>query len=153
HLIDALAPISGKTPAAARITEAQALGTALAALYPNLESPALILRQNNVPAFEKTAFFHSAPTVERVAIPMKDSSPQIGFRVTTWSEKGNLLHVTLVSGSGAIISTELRTHTDRYKIFPENPDVTPQTMVNGPGSGNAESPSGWLAGSQLSLNI
>ena len=84
---------------------------------------------------------------------MKDGSLQAGFLVTTWTQKTNLLHETLVSGSGAVLSTELRTNTDSYNIFPEHPDDTAQSVVAGPGNGNAQSPIGWLAGSQLSTNI
>jgi extracellular elastinolytic metalloproteinase len=152
HVIDALARVSGR-PSPASITEAQALHAALAALHPEQPSPALLVRQGNVAAFEKGSFFHKAPTVERVAIPMKDGSLQTGFLVTTWTEKDNLLHETLVSGSGAVLSTELRTNTDSYNVFPEAPDKGPQVIVPGPGNGNAESPIGWLAGSQLSTNI
>jgi hypothetical protein len=152
HLIDALARVSGR-PAPATIGEAQALAVALAALHADQAAPALVSRRGNVTEFEKTAFFHRAPTVERVAIPMPDGSLQTGFLVTTWTEKTNRLHETLVSGSGAVLSTELRTNTDSYKVFLEDPDKGGQVVVPGPGS-TTESPSGWLGtGSQSTIDI
>ena len=47
----------------------------------------------------------------------------------------------------------LRTAEDGYNVFPVDPDTTPQQMVAGPGTGNAESPQGWLAGGQYSRDI
>lgn len=153
HVIENLAEVPRGGLAPARVNEAEALRAALEVLYPDLESPAQTGRQGNVSAFEQTAFFHSAPRVERVAIAMKGGSLQTGFIVETWSARGNLLHETLVSASGRVLSVELRTNTDSYKIFPEHPDATPQTIVLGPGGGNDASPVGWLAGTQTSINI
>ena len=49
---------------------------------------------------------------------------------------------------------ESRTSNDSYNVFLINPNVTPQSIVPGPGTGNAESPSGWLfAGAQGSTHI
>ncbi len=152
HVIDALARVSGR-PSPASITEAQALHAALAALHPEQPSPALLVRQGNIAAFEKGSFFHKAPTVERVAIPMKGGSLQTGFLVTTWTEKGNLLHETLVSGRGAVLSTELRTNTDSYNIFPEHPDETAQTVVAGRETAMPSRPSAGLRVPRLSINI
>ena len=152
HLIDGLARVSGR-PAPARITEAQALSAALAALHPEQAAPALLARQGNLAEFDRGSFFHVAPTVERVAIPAKVGAMQTGFLVTTWTEKTNLLHETLVSGSGAVLSTELRTNTDSYNVFVEAPDKGAQTVVPGAGNGTAESPLGWLAGAQRSTDI
>jgi extracellular elastinolytic metalloproteinase len=157
HVIDALAPVPPGAPARAAVTEAQALSAALAALYPGVSSPAFLVRQGNVATFDKSAFFQSAPTVERVAIPMKSGALQTGFLVTTWTQKGNLLHETLVSGSGAVLSTELRTNSDRYSVFEASPTAAspgPQTTVTGPAPGGAESPLGWLGtGAQTTASI
>ncbi|MET0618902.1 MAG: M36 family metallopeptidase [Thermoanaerobaculia bacterium] len=152
HVIDALARVSGR-PSPASVTDSRALGAALAALHAGEATPALLVRHGNVAAFERGTFFHSAPTVERVAIPLKDGSLQTGFLVTTWTAKTNLLYETLVSGSGEVIATELRTNSDTYNVFTEDPDKGPQTVQPGPGGSSPESPAGWLAGSQTTLNI
>lgn len=139
----------------AHADERQALRTALGSLYPGLkDDPAVVSRDGNVTTFEKTAFFHAAPTVERVAIAMTNGALKTGFFVETWSEKANLLHETLVGGDGRVLSFQLRTASDSYNIFPVDPVSTPQTIVPGPGSGNTESPSGWLfGGTQKSISI
>ncbi len=152
HLIDALARVSGK-PSSASITEAEALSATLAALYADQATPALAVKKGNVAAFEKGKFFHEAPTVERVAIPRSNGSLQTGFLVTTWTAKTNLLHETLVSGSGEVLSTELRTNSDSYNVFTEDPGKGPQTVQPGPGASSPESPAGWLAGPQTTLDV
>jgi len=43
-----------------------------------------------------------------------------------------------------VLGVESRTSTDSYNVFAVNPDVSSQAVVAGPGSGNAESPAGWL---------
>ena len=154
HVIQNLArvPASGVLPA--RVAERDALRAALRTLHPSLaEDPDAQSRRGNVTFFRQTASFASAPRVERVAIAMKNGSLKEGFEVETWTRNGNLLHYTLVGGDGRVLAVELRTNTDRYNVFTENPNVTPQAVVDGPGAGNAESPAGWLAGSQKSVNI
>jgi extracellular elastinolytic metalloproteinase len=148
-LIENFATISGSLkPASA--SEAQALRAALATLHPNTnQSLSVASRQGNTAAFTKTAFFHTAPTVERVAIANNDGSLQAGFLVKTWSEKTNQLHYTLVSGAGQIVSVESRTNdeTGNYKVFTKDPTATPQTVVPG-------ADAGWLfSGAQNSINI
>lgn len=139
----------------ARADERQALRAALASLYPALkDDPAVVSRDGNVTTFEKTAFFHAAPTVERVAIAMTNGALKEGFFVGTWSEKANLLHETLVGGDGRVLSFQLRTAFDSYRVFPVDPVKTAQTVIPGPGSGNSQSPSGWLfGGTQKSISI
>jgi hypothetical protein len=154
HVIDSAArvPASGLQPA--RVGSQEALTAALRHLYPALaENPAAVSQQGNTTTFQKTASFLATPTVERVAIAMKNGNLKAGFEVETWARKGNLLHYTLVGGDGRVLATELRTNTDQYNVFTENPNVTPQTIITGPGAGNAESPAGWLAGAQKSVNI
>ena len=153
HVIENVAAVPAAGVAPASVNEAQALLATLAHLYPGVPTPALLTRQGNVSVFDRPLGFHEPPTVERVAIAMDDGSLRAGFEVETWSEKNNVLHYTLVAGDGRVLASELRTNTDQYKVFTENPNVTPQTVVFGPGSGNAESPAGWLAGSQKSVNI
>lgn len=153
HLIENVASVTGKVKPA-QVSERQALRAALAALYPGLkENPAAVARQGNTTVFARSAFFYASPTVERVAIPTQ-SGLAAGFQVMTWSAKGNLLHDTLVSGAGQVVSVESRTNTDSYNVFAVDPVTTPQAAIAGPGSGNTESPVGWLfAGPQNTINI
>jgi len=155
HLIENVAAVKSTTLASPRASEARALSAALAALYPSLRtSLAAIGRQGNVTSFDKGTFFYSSPTVERVAFLTKSGVLKSGFLVETWSKSSNLLHETLVDQAGKVQAIELRTNTDKYNIFPNNPTATPQTIVDGPGIGSLESPSGWIfGGPQGSVNI
>src|SRR4029453_13919144 len=113
-----------------------------------------ISTEGNTTVFEGGAFFHEAPTVTAVAAPLADGSMTRAWLVETWSEKKNLLHHTLVNGDGQVLNVELRTANDSYFVFPVDPGKGPQTIVNGPGAGNAQSPAGWLAGfSEKTTNI
>jgi hypothetical protein len=84
------------------------------------------------------------PIVTAVVIPNAHGSLEDGFLVETWEKKSNALWHTLVGANGAVAFEELRTNTDSYFIFPNHPNATPQTVVSGPGAGNAESPAGWV---------
>ena len=125
---------------AAGIDEPEAIAAAIANLYPNVDT--------SVPGF-----FRAAPRASRVAIPKGAGAMSVGFAVQTWTERGNQLHETLVDGNGAILGVESRTNNDTYNVFTKNPLTTPQQLVAGPGAGNAQSPSGWLAGAQGSTHI
>ena len=155
HLIQNIASVRSTTIAPAKASETQALSAAVAALYPNLRASfAVIGRQGNIASFGKGSFFYASPTVERVAFLTTSGALKTGFSVETWSNRSNLLHHTLVDGAGRVQAVELRTNNDKYNIFPDNPTATPQTIVDGPGIGNLESPSGWLfGGPQGSVNI
>jgi hypothetical protein len=73
--------------------------------------------------------------------------------VETWSATENLLHYTLIDGSGQVLYVENRTANESYNIFEEHPGNSPQTLVQVPGS-TTESPNGWLgAGDQYSTYI
>jgi extracellular elastinolytic metalloproteinase len=154
-VIEQLARVPGASTgiAPATATEAQALGAALWSLRLTVAVPSVGSREGHITRFEAGSFFYQPPTVERVAIAMKSGALREGFLVTTWTAKTNLLQETLVSGSGRVLSSELRTNNDSYKVFTESPDAGAQTVLAGPGAGNAESPAGWLSGSQLTLNI
>ena len=52
-----------------------------------------------------------------------------------------------------MLLVERRTNNDSYHVFVEDPLKGSQGLMAGPGAGNAESPSGWLAGSQTTINI
>ena len=155
HLIQNIAPVTSTTMMPTRVSESQALSAAISALYPSLRASFTVIgRQGNVTSFSRGNFFYSSPTVERVAFLTKSGALKTGFLVETWSTRANLLHDTVVDGEGRVQSVELRTNNDKYNIFPDNPTATPQTIVDGPGIGNLESPSGWLfGGPQGSVNI
>lgn len=155
HLIQNVAPVTGKAAATA-VTEREALGAALAALHPSVRDvPATARRAGNVTAFEKTAFFHDAPTVERVVLLLASGALAEGFLVETWSLRGNLLNHTTVDGNGKVVANELRTANDSYRVFPNDPVKTPQVLVPGPAPGTTTaSPDGWLSGvAQRSIEI
>ncbi|MCA8895415.1 MAG: M36 family metallopeptidase [Amphiplicatus sp.] len=152
HVIERTAPAQGRIsrallkPAdAARIAIDANFGSGVA--LPQFKGETGALSQ-----FAKTSFFHQAPSAERVVIA-KGARLEEGFLVETWSEKDNLLYHTLIDSLGRVVSNELRTNEDSYNIFPVHPGVSAQTMANGPGSGNAQSPSGWLSGTQKSILI
>src|SRR5262249_2501283 len=153
NAISNVAALKTTTVAGSKINETQALKAALAKLYPTLKdqlSPTG--RDGNTVIFNKTSFFHEQPSVEKTAILMTNGSLKTGFVVTTWSEKKNLLHETLVDGAGNIQEDLNRTANDSYNVFTKDPISTPQSVVAGPGSGNAQSPAGWVfSGDQLSV--
>lgn len=128
------------------IAESQALSVAIRRLYPNDQVVIGAARraQNGV-VFDRTPFFHDSPRVTHVAVPLADGSLTRGLLVETWSEVANLLHETLVSGTGEILEVVSRTSSDRYNVFLEAPDKGSQVIVDGPTPGaSAPSPQGWL---------
>jgi hypothetical protein len=152
HVIDNLAPVS--TPRAAQVDAAGALRAAMAQLHPGRSAELRVAAvRGNATLFERTSFFHAAPEVTAVAIPMSDGSLARGWLVETWTRRDNLLHHTLVGGNGDVLDVELRTASDSYNVFPIDPGKGAQQIVAGPGGGNAQSPIGWLAGAQTTLQI
>ncbi len=150
HLIERTADASAPV-GAATIDEASALRIAVNANFGSQPTPFAGRVDGAVTTFSRTPFFHKAPTVERVIVA--DAGLAEGYLVETWSARDNKLYHTLVSGRGDIVSNELRTADDSYNVFPDHPGVTPQTIVSGPGAGNAQSPNGWLSGTQSSILI
>ncbi|HJS56508.1 MAG TPA: M36 family metallopeptidase [Vicinamibacteria bacterium] len=150
HVIDGLAPVAGSI-GKARVTEAQALKAALAALHPGVRSDLVeVSRSGNVVGYAKSSFFHASPRVERVAIPMAGGAMKTGYLVETWSEAKNQLHETLVGGDGRILEVVSRTNTDSYNVFTNSPEKTPQSVE--PGSPDPSRP--WLfAGDHTSQDI
>jgi hypothetical protein len=157
HLIENLAtPAGGGLPPAV-IGEQAALDAALDDVHPGV-SVSLIRgpRDGNTTRFSGgDDFFYRDPTVTRVAIPMESGVLQEGYLVETWTEEANLLHHTLIDGTGRVLRVELRTNNDSYNIFlvhPDYPDplIDNQTVTLGPGIGSLaspavpESPIGWL---------
>ena len=151
HVIDTL--VADQPVPAARLTSAEALQLTLT----HHGYPAALLAQRsvagNVTTFEPSLELFSEPTVERVAYVDASGALKSGFEVQTWSLAKNVLHHTLISDDGQVVNVELRTNNDSYNVFTEDPTKGPQTIVAGPGAGNAESPSGWLAGTQLDINV
>ena len=91
-----------------------------------------------------SAFWFRTPAATRVAVPLADGSLYEGFLVETWEDASNSLWHTVVAGDGSVVYTELRTASDTYKVYAIHPGVSTQTVVSGPGAGNAQSPSGWV---------
>lgn len=138
--------------APAKIDAARALATALRHLGYKADELAAVGQRGQVGEYAATREFYRNPTVERVAY-VRAGGLATGFLVETWSQVGNQLDYTLVGADGAIVESERRTANDSYNVFVEDPLKGPQTVVAGPGAGNAESPAGWLAGSQTTVNI
>lgn len=153
HAMERFAPAQRNIPAPG-IGISDALRAALRANFADTVAlPASISDDGTFGRFQKTDFFHEAPTTERVMISGRGRALEQGYLVTTWREAGNILFHTLVDGQGRVVWRELRTAEDAYRIFPDHPGTTSQVIVSGPGAGNAESPSGWLSGSQFSTLI
>jgi extracellular elastinolytic metalloproteinase len=114
----------------ARVTPGEALAAAIGFHYANRP--------------DVTTSWYQQPVVIRVAVPTVSGPLREGFLVETWEGPTNTLWHTLVDDQGEVVHAELRTNTDTYKIFPDHPANSTQTVVNGPGSGNAQSPLGWV---------
>jgi extracellular elastinolytic metalloproteinase len=148
HLIENLAPVTSITRAA--IDENEALRTALGRLHPGVSAPRQARTEDGTNLFtENGGYFYAAPKVDRVLVSMQDGSLHEGFLVETWTRQKNLLNHTLVSGHGEILNVELRTNSDQYLVYIEDPGKEPaQTLVSGPApvtpAGTAPSPNGWL---------
>ncbi len=150
HVIDTL--VADQTIAAPVLPASEALRLVMA--HHGYTASPLVQRglTGNLTTFEPTAELYAAPTVERVAFVGAAGRVQSGFEVQTWSLVKNMLHHTLLDDAGQVVSVELRTNSDAYNVFTEDPSKGGQTVVQGPGAGNAESPAGWLSGAQLSTN-
>jgi extracellular elastinolytic metalloproteinase len=154
HLIDRSVEPGAAAPRAARIDERQALAAAMARVHPGVSARfGAGVRDGAVQRFAGGTFFHNDPEVSRVLLPQAGGGLAEGFLVQTWTQRQNLLDHTVVDGNGLVVSVERRTANDSYNVFPIAPGKGPQTVVPGPGAGNAQSPSGWLAGTQTTLAI
>lgn len=147
QVIDRLAAVPAGGLPAAQVDAAQALRAALARLYPGVKGVfAALSSSDNTTLFDGGAFFDGTPSVTAVAVPMSDGSLSRGWLVETWTAGTNRLHHTLVGADGRVLNVELRTQTDSYNVFPNDPLKGAQTVMAGPGGGNAQSPIGWLKG-------
>jgi extracellular elastinolytic metalloproteinase len=158
HLIENLAPVSSSITRAI-INEDQALRAALGRIHPGVAAPRLESRLDNSVLFARGGFFYTPPTATRVLVSTPDGSLREGFLVETWTRQKNLLQHTLVSGEGQILNVELRTNTDQYFVYIEDPSKeAAQTLVSGPTpvtpAGTVPSPNGWLnTGTHKTINI
>ncbi len=150
HVIERTADASLPVGAAA-IDESAALRLAVSANFGALATPFAGRVNGAVKTYAKTPFFYRGPTVERVVIA--DAGLSEGFLVETWAADTNKLYHTLVDGRGKVVSNELRTANDSYNVFADHPGVSAQGIVSGPGAGNTQSPSGWLAGTQSTILV
>lgn len=153
HVIDRLAPVS--TPAPSRIDAPAALRAAMAHVHP---AQAGGLRatgtQGATTTFDGGTFFHGAPTVTAVVLPMDDGSLARGWLVETWTRRTNQLDHVVVAGDGRVLDVERRTANDSYRIFAEDPGKNAQAVAFGPAPGGAASPNGWLGtGAQRTIEI
>jgi extracellular elastinolytic metalloproteinase len=154
HLIDRSVEPGAGAPRAARIDERQALAAAMARVHPGVSARfGAGVRDGAVQRFAGGAFFHSDPEVSRVLLPQIGGGLAEGFLVQTWTQRQNLLDHTVVDGNGLVVSVERRTANDSYNVFTVDPGKGPQAVVQGPGAGNAQSPSGWLSGTQTTYAI
>ena len=142
-VIENLVPAGpGLLPASADYRDA--LTAALQRRYPGAPTDLPeVSSANNRVEFGGGGRFLENPAVTRMAIPLANGRLRIGYLVETW-DRGNQLWHTIVNGNGRVIFEELRTASDSYNIFPIYPGLTPQTVVQGPGTGNAESQAGWV---------
>ncbi len=138
-----------------RLTSTEALRIAMRHHgYDGASSLAIASQAQHVDTFETTEELFEAPSVERVGFASQSGAITGGFLVETWGVTSNRLHYTLVSDDGQVISSELRTSSDRYRVFTEDPSKGAQEIVSGPAPGGIESPDGWLgSGSQNTIGI
>lgn len=151
QVIERLARSEGELEPAS-IGERDALSAAMLSLG-YTETPGEASAEGAITRFAPTSELDRAPSVERVAYIGDDGAARAGFLVETWSSDDNELDYTLIDGEGKILSVENRTNEDSYKVYVEDPGKGAQTVVNGPGAGNAQSPSGWLSGTQKTTLI
>ena len=90
-------------------------------------------RKGTTTTFDKGRYFLVRPSVERVAVPTKTGGFKVGYAVDTWDARSNKLYSTLVSGKGRVVSHELRTASDEYNVFTEDPEQDPADHHRGPG--------------------
>ena len=150
-VIENLASLSGQL-LPSQLDYADALRTVLQRRYPGLPTdlPEVSAAGNSV-TFGRGTRFYQDPVVTRVVVPVNGGRLRIGYLVETWDIENQLWH-SVVGGNGRILFEELRTAGDTYKIYPNAPDKGPQTVVSGPGLGNAESPIGWVTSNTTSGN-
>lgn len=154
HVVENVVDVPARGLLRSSITEEDALRAALDANHPGFRGQLQRLGSNgDAVVFDKGSYFFANPMVTPIAVALVNGMEQ-GFLVETWSASDNLLYDTVVGRNGKVRYSQLRTAADSYNVFTESPATTPQTVVNGPGAGNAESPAGWVfSGPQGSQDI
>lgn len=143
-VVENLASLNGPLlPAQADYRDA--LNAVLERRYPGIprDLPEVASANNRI-TFAKGTRFAEEPNVTRVVVPMNGGRLRVGYLVETWDHENQLWH-TVVSGNGRILFEQLRTAADKYNIFAISPGESLQTPEDGAGTGNAESPAGWLS--------
>jgi hypothetical protein len=144
HLVQFVHPVSKNIRPATK-GSAVALRAAVRSLYPSRHVVTVPTgRVAGTTTYAKGKKWVTAPRVERVAVPTRSGGLAVGYVVDTWDARSNNLYSTVVTGNGKVRSHELRTARDEYNVFTEDPGKTPQTIIQGPGDGNEQSPLGWL---------
>ena len=144
----AVPPALVETPLPARAALTSVLAEYYAGRAPDLRE---VRETGNTVVFERGGLFAEEPTATRVAVAMANGALHVGYLVVTW-DRDNILRHAVVGAGGRILIEELRTNSDKYLIFPDHPGNSSQTLVNGPGSGNAESPDGWVTSDRTTGN-
>ncbi|GGY52182.1 M36 family metallopeptidase [Parvularcula lutaonensis] len=127
----------------AQIDAQEALEAARQRVFPNAPTLTGGTSEGFVTTFASDPFFYEAPSVEEVVVTGKGRN-SVGFLVKLWSGDSNELYHVLVGPNGQVLDVEDRTARDQYGVFADHPGNSAQTIVQGPGAGNAESPAGWL---------
>lgn len=127
----------------AKISVEDALDAALSHHYGDVAALKKVSTAGDRTMFARDNFFFQNPSVTKVVIPTSAGLSE-AFLIETWETESNKLYHTLVSRNGKVLFVENRTSTDSYNIYPDHPGNSNQTVVNGPGTGNAESPNGWV---------
>ena len=150
-VVENLASLKGPMQQA-QIDYREALSAVLERHYPGQPGQlGEVSSSENTVTFGRDARFYEDPTVKRVAVPLKSGRLGVGYLVEIWTRTNQLWH-TIVDGKGRLLFEELRTAGDSYNVFTNQPLLTPQVIVNGPGTGNAESTSGWITANTTTGN-
>jgi hypothetical protein len=129
----------------ATVTPRGALDAVLAEHYPGAAGSLEELRASGeTVVFGRGGRFTAEPTVTRIAVPMANGALHTGYLVVTW-DTDNMLRHSVIGQGGRLLVDELRTNSDKYNVFADHPGNSPQVLVDGPGTGNAWSPLGWLS--------
>ena len=134
---------------AAKITASEALAAAVAHHFPGAPVPGAATTEGAEHAFAANDFYYEAPRVEEVVVPTKRGYA-VGYVAKVWSADTNELFHTLIGPKGEVLDVQDRTARDQYGIFPDHPGNSTQVIAQGPGSGNGQSPIGWLYGGNQS---
>ena len=144
-LVENLAPVATGAPARAGVGPDEALAAAVEEVRPGRPTSTRIIGVTGRTTTYAQGGWYAAPTVERVALATQGGGLAEGYLVTTWTGDDNDLVETVVSREGEVVETIRRSADDSYRVFPESPTADgTQTLVDGPGAGNAASPFGWL---------